>query len=32
MRTVTGTVAYLEEDAQTHMVLGGDGELFRVPL
>ena len=32
VRTVTGTVAYLDEDAQTYMVLGGDGELLRVPL
>jgi hypothetical protein len=31
-RTVTGTVAYLDEDAQTYMVLGDDGELLRVPL
>jgi hypothetical protein len=28
---VTGTVAYLDEDAQTYMVLGGEG-LLRVPL
>lgn len=34
LRTVTGTVAYLDEDAQTYMVLrgNGDGELIRVPL
>ena len=34
LRTVTGTVAYLDEDAQTYMVLrgNGDGELVRVPL
>lgn len=34
VRTVTGTVAYLDEDAQTYMVLrgNGDGELIRVPL
>jgi hypothetical protein len=33
-RSVTGTVAYLDEDAQTYMVLrgNGDGELVRVPL
>jgi hypothetical protein len=31
-RTVTGTVAYLDEDAQTYMVLGDDDELLRVPL
>ena len=31
---MTGTVAYLDEDAQTYMVLRGnsDGELVRVPL
>ena len=34
LHTVTGTVAYLDEDAQTYMVLrgNGDGELVRVPL
>jgi hypothetical protein len=33
VRTVTGTVAYLDEEAQTYMVRGnGDGELLRVPL
>ena len=34
LRTVTGTVAYLDEDAQTYMVLrgNGDGKLIRVPL
>jgi hypothetical protein len=33
-RTVTGTVAFLDEDAQTYMVLrgNGDGLLVRVPL
>ena len=33
-RTVTGTVAYLDEDAQTYMVSRGigDGQLVRVPL
>jgi hypothetical protein len=31
---VTGTVAYLDEDAQTYMVSrgNGDGQLVRVPL
>jgi hypothetical protein len=34
LHTVTGTVAYLDVDAQTYMVLrgNGDGELIRVPL
>jgi len=34
VRTVTGTVAYLDEEAETYMVLRGDGngELLRVPL
>ena len=34
LRTVTGTVAFLDEDAQTYMVLrgNGDGQLLRVPL
>jgi hypothetical protein len=34
LRSVTGTVAYLDLDAQTYMVLrgNGDGELVRVPL
>jgi hypothetical protein len=31
LRTVTGTIAYLDEDADTFMVLV-DGELVRVPL
>jgi len=33
-RTVTGTVAYLDEDAQTYMVLRGNGDdqPVRVPL
>jgi hypothetical protein len=31
IRTVTGTVAYLDAEAQTYMVLA-DGELLRVPL
>lgn len=34
VRTVTGTVAYLDKDAQTYLVsrLNGDGQLLRVPL
>ena len=31
VRTVTGTIAYLDEQAETYMVLA-DGELLRVPL
>jgi hypothetical protein len=31
VRNVTGTVAYLDEQAETYMVLA-DGELLRVPL
>jgi hypothetical protein len=31
VRNVTGTVAYIDEDAETYMVLA-DGELLRVPL
>jgi hypothetical protein len=31
-RTVTGTVAYLDEEAETFMVRGSDGALQRVPL
>jgi hypothetical protein len=31
-RTVTGIVAYLDEDAQTYMVLDDDDALLRVPL
>ena len=31
VRNVTGTVAYLDEEAETYMVLA-DGELLRVPL
>jgi hypothetical protein len=31
VRTVTGTIAYLDEEADTYMVLA-DGELLRVPL
>jgi len=31
-RSVTGTVSYLDEEAQTFMVRDGDGDLIRVPL
>ena len=31
LRKVTGSIAYLDEDADTYMVLAG-GELIRVPL
>ncbi len=31
-RSVTGTIAYLDEEAQTFMVLGQDDRLTRVPL
>ena len=31
-RTVTGTIAYLDDEAQTYMVLTPDGSLIRVPL
>jgi hypothetical protein len=31
-RSVTGTVSYLDDEAQTFMVLDGDGRLNRVPL
>jgi|SRR5436309_8323558 len=31
-RTVTGSVAYLDEEANTFMVRARDGELIRVPL
>jgi hypothetical protein len=31
-RTVTGTIAYLDDEAQTYMVLTPDGALIRVPL
>lgn len=31
-RTVVGRVAYLDEEAQTYMVLTRDGVLVRVPL
>jgi hypothetical protein len=32
VRTVTGTVAYLDAEADTYMVLADGGELLRVPL
>jgi hypothetical protein len=31
-RTVTGTIAYLDEEAQTYMVRAADGKLIRVPV
>jgi len=31
-RTVTGTIAYLDDEAQTYMVRAPDGALIRVPL
>ena len=31
-RTVTGRIAYLDDEAQTYMVLAPDGTLIRVPL
>jgi hypothetical protein len=31
-RTVTGTIAYLDDEAQTYMVRALDGALIRVPL
>ena len=31
-RTVTGTIAYLDDEAQTYMVRALDGELIRAPL
>jgi len=31
-RTVTGTIAYLDEEARTYMVLARDGKLMRAPL
>jgi hypothetical protein len=31
-RTVTGRIAYLDDEAQTYMVRGPDGELIRMPL
>jgi hypothetical protein len=32
LRTVTGTIAYLDVEAQTYMVNGSDGALIRVPM
>jgi hypothetical protein len=32
LRTVTGTIAYLDEEAHTYMVCAPDGELIRVPV
>jgi hypothetical protein len=32
LRTVTGTVAYLDEEAQTSMVRTSEGTLVRVPM
>jgi hypothetical protein len=32
VRNLTGTVAYLDEEAQTFLVLGSGGEMDRVPL
>lgn len=29
---MTGTIAYLDEEAQTYMVRASDGELIRVPV
>jgi hypothetical protein len=31
-RSVTGTISYLDEEANTFMLRGMDGELIRVPL
>jgi hypothetical protein len=31
-RTVVGTLAYLDEEAQTYLVRAVSGDLFRVPL
>jgi hypothetical protein len=31
-RTVTGTIAYLDDEAHTYMVCAPDGTLIRVPL
>jgi hypothetical protein len=31
-RTVTGTIAYLDDEAHTYMLRGHDAELIRVPL
>jgi hypothetical protein len=32
LRTVTGTIAYFDEEAQTYMVHGLEGALIRVPV
>jgi hypothetical protein len=32
LRTVSGTIAYLDEEAQTSMVRTSDGTLVRVPM
>jgi hypothetical protein len=32
LRMVAGTIAYLDEEAQTYMVDGPDGSLIRVPI
>jgi hypothetical protein len=31
-RRVTGTIAYLDDEAQAYMVLASDGALIRVPI
>jgi hypothetical protein len=31
-RIVTGTIAYLDEEAHAYMVLAADGKLIRVPV
>jgi hypothetical protein len=31
-RTVTGRIAYLDDEAQTYMVRAADGELIRAPV
>ncbi len=31
-RTVTGTVAFLDQEAETYMVRASNGELIRVPV
>lgn len=32
LRTVSGTIAYLDNEAKTYMVSAADGELLRVPV
>jgi hypothetical protein len=32
LRTVTGTIAYIDDEAKTYMVRAPDGALIRVPL